>query len=82
MRKMNNYQSSLKEQYVEELAIGDVFRFVFFREQFISCKLCYGGSEYLNVNTCGGILGVIDKWDDDVHLYRVIIESLQEVPRK
>lgn len=29
MRKMNNYQSSLKEQYVEELAIGDVFRFVF-----------------------------------------------------
>ena len=30
----------------------------------------------------GGILGVIDKWDDDVHLYRVIIESLQEVPRK
>ena len=25
---------------------------------------------------------MIDKWDDDVHLYRVIIESLQEVPRK
>ena len=46
-----------------------------FREQIISCKFCYGGGGYLNDKTCGEILGVIDKWNDDVHLchYRVHI---------
>ena len=60
---------------MNEVTIQDECRCAFLGNNLSLASSVMVGGGYLNDKTCGEILGVIDRWDDDVHLchYRVHI---------